>query len=64
MDLYSAVRAWHFSGFGRARPDFFGPRAGRASHENHLGLADGPAGLHRTKHGPPNWLKALIFYHL
>ena len=38
----SDARAKLFSGFGRAGPDFFGPRAGRAFDENYFGRANGP----------------------
>ena len=54
----SAVRAWLFSGFGRAGPDFFGPRAGRAFDENNFGRAFGLSGLlhkpyfYQTLNGP------------
>ena len=38
----SDARAKLFSGFGRAGPGFFGPRAGRAFDKNYFGRANGP----------------------
>ena len=40
--LISDARAGLFSGFGRAGPEFFGPRAGRAFDKNYFGRANGP----------------------
>ena len=39
---HSDARTKLFSGFGRAGPDFFGPRADRAFDENYFGRVNGP----------------------